>query len=644
MKSTFARITITLAVLLLSLPSFARAQGTDGEIQGVVVDLAGTALPDATITIVNTGTGASRTVRTDASGRFAAPALADGLYEATAESAGFAPRRQETLRLAVGETVNLRFELRPAPLPETLTVGGLLPVIDPARSHAATLVEEASVTHLPVKSRNFVDLAGIAGGVSRDLTTGDMLIAGQRSSANIVSVDGGELLGFGTYQFSQEAIQEFRVDMNGYRAEYGRASGAVIHAITKSGTNRFHGSAIALRGGSPVTAPRDIDTHQLGGVLGGPIARNRHFFLVNYDTLQRSTPERDQQVFLVRTDHQFTGNAHVMLRYNDQNLEQGGSTRSSVASVTTLIGSRLVNDARLHYEQARNVPDANRLQVADNLTWVGGAHEIKTGFDAVGDDLSTTQPFGTLADTTFSSENVSAFVQDEWQASRVVTVNVGARHDAGSFSDAGDWDPRAGLAWVPAPRFVMRGSYGRFSSPFSDLRVRQASGGAEYEWMPQTTIGVTYLQSDAAAWQYRALTAALQRRFWQGTQYTVAYTVGDDPSRHRMVMSYVYDTGALANRFGGVVRTVLKDWTISGVGVLQSGDARLHTTRVGHSSFDPRIARNLSLGSGRTLAVILEAYNLRNRANVMAVNDAVFPLRVGQPEGRLTQVGLRLMF
>jgi hypothetical protein len=120
--------------------------------------------------------------------------------------------------------------------------------------------------------------------------------------------------------------------------------------------------------------------------------------------------------------------------------------------------------------------------------------------------------------------------------------------------------------------------------------------------------------------------------------------VGDDPSRHRVVMSYVYDTDAFADRFGGLVRTVLKDWTISGVGVVQSRDPRLHTTRVGYSSFDPRMARNLSLGSGRALAFILETYNLRNRPNVLAVNDAVFPLQVGQPEGRLTQVGLRLLF
>ena len=644
MRSTLSRITIALGIALLSYAFDAAAQGTDGQIRGVVVDLSGTPLPGAAVTIVNPETGATRTVRSDASGRFAAAAVPDGRYEVTAAFTGFAPRRQENLRVPVGETVNVRFELRPAIDPETLTIGTLLPVIDPARSHAGALIEEASVAHLPVKSRNFLDLTAIAPGVSRDLATGDVLIAGQRASANTVSVDGGELLGFGTYQFSQEAIKEFRVDMNGYRAEYGRASGGVIHAVTKSGTNAFHGSAIAFRGGSTISAPRDIDTGQLGGVLGGPIARNRHFFLVNYDTLQRDRPERDQRVFLIRTDHQLSGNDRVTLRYNDQDLGDGRSTKSSVAGMTTIFGSRLVNNGRLHYEQARDLLAVNRFQVADTVTWIGGAHEIKTGFDAVGDDLSAAMPFGTLANTTFSSDHVSAFVQDEWQAGRVVTMNIGARHDAGGFSDVGDWDPRVGLAWLPAAGFVMRGSYGRFSSPFSDLRVRQGSGGVEYEWMPQTTLGVTYLQSNAPAWDYRALTAELRRRFWQGSQYSVAYTVGTDPSRHRVVMTYVYGTDAFADRFGGFFRTVLKDWTISGVGAVQSRDPRLHTASIGYSSFDPRIARNVSLGSGRVLAFILETYNLRNRPNILAVNDAVFPLQVGQPEGRLTQVGVRVMF
>lgn len=643
MNVPLLKIAIVLVALLLSFSPEARSQGTDGEIQGVAVDISGSALPGVTVTIVNMETGATRTVRTDGRGRFTASAVSTGRYEATAAFPGFAPRRQENLRVTLGETVNLSFELRPAIDPETLTLGELAPVIDPARSHPAAHIEETAVTHLPVRSRNVVDLAPVAGGVSRDLATGDMLIAGQAARANAISVDGGELLGFGTYQFSQEAIQELRVEVNGYRAEYGRASGGVIHAITRSGTNAFHGSAIALRGGSAMSSP-DVETSQLGGVLGGPIARNRHFFLVNYDTLRRDQPERDQRVFLIRTDHTLPGDGRVTLRYNDQGFGGTQSTRSSVAGVTTVFGSRLVNDGRLHYQQARDIRAVNRLQVADTVTFVGGAHQVKTGFDAVGDDLFATMPFGTLTSATFESENVSAFVQDEWQAGSAVTLNVGARHDVGAFSELSDWDPRAGVTWLSSPRLVFRGSYGRFSSPLSDLRVRQASAGAEYQWMPQTTVAVNYLQGSAPGWQYRAMTFDAQRRFWQGMQYRAAYTVSNDPSRHRGVLSFMYGTDTFAGRFSGLVTTLLNDWTVSAIATLQSGDPRIRTTRSGYLSFDPRIARNVSLGSGRTLALILESYNLRNRANVLAVNDLMFPLQIGQPEGRLTQAGVRLTF
>jgi hypothetical protein len=639
------RLALVLILVLFGPGMEAHARGVDGDIRGVVVDLAAAPLSDVTVTIVNTETGATRDVRTDSRGRFAAPAVAAGRYEVTAALASFAPRRQENVVVPLAQTVELRLELRPATAAETITVGEFPRVIEPSRSDVGHVVEEAALVHLPVKSRNFFDLTTTTPGVTRDLVTGAVLFMGQSGDANSATVDGGELLDFGSYQFSKEAIQEVRVNLNGYRAEYGRASGSVVEAITRSGTNRFHGSAIALRGGW-LFSDDGNDTDQAGGAIGGPIARDRHFFFANADSLRRLDPDRSQRVFLIRTDHQLTGDDRVTLRFNQQSLSgHAGTTRSALGAVTTVFGSRVVNDGRVHYAQARDVLSANRLQVADTVTWAGGAPEIKTGFDAVGDDPTGGMPFDTLANTTFSTEHTSAFLQDEWRAAPAVTLNLGARHDVGSFSQ---WDPRMGASWRANDRVVVRGSYGRFSSPFTELRVRQASAGADYEWMPRTTIAVNYLDGRAADWDYRALTMEAQRRLWQGTQYRLAYTVSDTDSRHRIVMSYIYGTDVFADRFpdalGGIVKTVLKDWTISGILATQSMDPRIHSTRIGYLSFDPRVARNISLGSGATLAFVLESYNLRNRPNVLAVSDVLFPLRVGEREGRLTQVGVRLLF
>ncbi len=139
-------------------------------------------------------------------------------------------------------------------------------------------------------------------------------------------------------------------------------------------------------------------------------------------------------------------------------------------------------------------------------------------------------------DFALTADDLSTFVQDEWQATAAVTVNAGLRHDVGTFAD---WDPRLGVAWTRSPRMVVRGSFGYFSgrAPWTALaalgavapdypRTRQASGGIEWEWMPRTTFAFSYLDGSNSVWQHRAFTAELQRRFWQGTHYRGAYTFG----------------------------------------------------------------------------------------------------------------------
>ena len=630
-------VTLTLLAALLSYSSPVRAQAVTGELQGVVVDEAGAAVTGATVTVVNTGTGTTRELRADDQGRFAAPGLQVGWYEVTASESRFAPRRQEGLHLPLGQIVTLRLELRAAPLPETLTIALAPSTIDRAQAHASALIEEAALMHLPTKGRDFLDLAQTVPGVTRDLSTGAPVLAGQMGTANTVFVDGGELFGLGPYQFSQDAIKELRIDVNAYRAEYGRASGGVLHAITKSGTNRFHGSASAFRSVSGFSSDGSGDTSQFAGVVGGPIAQDKHFFLVNYDGLRRRDLDRDQRVFLARTDHAIGGSNRLMARYNDQDFDGGSSysTRSFVSSLTSALGSRFVNDARVHYAEGRGALSIDRLQFADTIAWVGGAHEIKAGIDGRTDEFAGVE-----------NDEVSTFVQDQWRATRAMTVNIGVRREAGTVDS---WDPRAGVTWASAGGMVVRGSYGRF---FGD--THQATAGVEKEVMPRMTVAANFLAGSSDAWEYRALTGEIQQRFWLGTLFRGAYTLGrtEDPAgnraphdpRHRFVASFVYGTNAFAARFGGLVETILTDWTVSGISTLQSGDARVQPAPIAYSSFDPRIARNIALGEGRTLALILESYNMRDRPNFMVTDDPFFPQALGQRQGRLTQVAARFAF
>ena len=178
----------------------------------------------------------------------------------------------------------------------------------------------------------------------------------------------------------------------------------------------------------------------------------------------------EQTVALIKTDHQLSGNDRLTFRYNDQDLHDRRSTRSALGGVTAVFGSRFVNDGRVHYAQVRDALGLNRFQVADTVTWVGGGHEIKGGFDAVGDDATATLAFGRLARTTFSSPQISQFIQDEWLAASALTVNVGVRHDVDD-----DWDPRLGIAWRSGERFVTRWSYGRLDRKSTRLNSSHVS-------------------------------------------------------------------------------------------------------------------------------------------------------------------------
>jgi outer membrane receptor protein involved in Fe transport len=565
--------------------SAAQAQSATGEIQGTVVDQSGGVLPGVTVTITNTATGATREVVTDTDGRFAAPGLPVGPYEVTAQLQGFATRRQPDVRVSVGQTITLRLELGVAAVAETITVSSIAPVVETTRSQVSAIVNSAAVANLPVNGRNFIDFVLLTPGVTRDVRQGDISFAGQRGTLNSLVVDGadnnntffGQALGrTGTgrapYQFSQEAVQEFQVNTSAYSAEYGRAGGAVINVVTKSGTNDLSGSIFEFYRDKSLNANNAINVrlgrpkspyhyNQFGGVVGGPIQRDKHFFFFNYDGQRNTQPNdvflnvppnapadpdtlaaierlrplavswqrtQNQDVYLVKTDHQFTDSQRLTLRYNHQNFngegfENGGAqqsfqttgasrvfTRTFNATMASVIGSNVFNEARFQYARDREPGEANsdapqadirqggtlvlrigrnffsprettieRMQLADTLTWVRGEHKLKTGVDVQFDDILNFFPgnfsgvyvFNTLAafnrgvpaaGDTFTQafagagtsgpethpdiKEYSFFAQDEWRATDAVTFNLGVRYDVQKFAQPPVRNPDPQLA------------------------------------------------------------------------------------------------------------------------------------------------------------------------------------------------------
>ena len=410
----------SVLVVLLSAAG-ALAQTPTGSIDGTVRDTSGAVVPGVTVVVIHQETRASREVVTDAQGFFTAPLLPVGPYTVKADLSGFKGFEQHDVRLTVGQTLSLRIDLRPSSVAESVTVTAATPVIETTRSQVSSTVSETSIANLPVNGRNFIDFALLTPGVTRDVRTGDISFAGQRGTLNSLVVDGadtnntffGQTLGRtgsgrAPYQFSQDAVQEFQVNSNAYSAEYGRAGGAVINVVTKSGTNTPHGSVFEFFRDKALNANDAINElnnrpkspyhyNQFGASYGGPLRRDRHFIFGNYDGQRNTQPNdvfltlpagtaldpagaaafaqlqtlahswtrtQNQDVFLVKTDSVLTAGNRLTLRYNHQNFkganfENGGpqnaeehtgasnvQTRTFNGSVTSVFSSHLLNEAR----------------------------------------------------------------------------------------------------------------------------------------------------------------------------------------------------------------------------------------------------------------------------------------------------------
>ncbi len=302
-----------LVVLALALP--ARGQvGNQGSIEGTLLDPKGGVVPSATVTLRNTATDATFTANTDGSGYFRFPVLPVGTYELRVEKPGFTTITQKDIQLTVGAKLNLSVTLSVAAQQASVVVTAETPVVETTRTHVSATVNERAVANLPVNGRNFIDFVLLTPGVTRDVRLGDISFAGQRGTLNSLVVDGSDnnntFFGQATgrtgsgrapYQFSQDAVEEFQVNSNSYSAELGHAGGAVINVITKSGTNQFHGSAFEFFRDRGLNANDLINKnngrarspfhfHQFGGTLGGPIVKDKLFFLFDYDGQRNTLP------------------------------------------------------------------------------------------------------------------------------------------------------------------------------------------------------------------------------------------------------------------------------------------------------------------------------------------------------------------
>ncbi|MDQ6769554.1 MAG: TonB-dependent receptor [Gemmatimonadota bacterium] len=299
------RLALLLAALSLA-PTilFAQAQATTGVIRGTATDSSGNAVP-AFVTVRNTETNFTRTVKASDQGVFVTTLLPLGNYQVSARAVGFTPTTKSNISVTLGQTVDLPLVLaRSTTQLAGVTVVAAVPTVDPTLSAEATHLPAEVVSALPNNGRNYLSLTLLTPNVAiTQGPDGDVLsVGGQRGIHNNVSVDGADFNNpfFGEqrggqrppFTFNLDAVREMVVVAQGANAEFGRSGGGFVNVITKSGTNDMHGTLHYFGKNGALssdashlnqTLKPDFRQHQFGLTLGGPIVKDKFFYFIAYD-------------------------------------------------------------------------------------------------------------------------------------------------------------------------------------------------------------------------------------------------------------------------------------------------------------------------------------------------------------------------
>ncbi len=313
---------LAVFAVLLSTATSASAQNVGtGNISGTVRDVSGAAIGGATVTITNTGTGATRVVTANGNGEYIAQFLQSGTYEVVLAGNGFAKQDRKNLVLTVGQTLTVDGALPAASVTSDIVVTTEEPLLDTQRTQVSQTITQEFVSNLPVNGRRWDNFVLLTTNVVPDGTSGLVSFRGISGLYNANLVDGvsnqqalfaearGRSLG-APYVFSADSIKEFQSSVSGYSAEFGQAAGGQVNAVTRSGTNSLHGDLFySLRypalnaldpyskwsalhnGGNPTLLTQTVhQQNQFGASVGGPIIKDKLFYFFTYDGFRKVNP------------------------------------------------------------------------------------------------------------------------------------------------------------------------------------------------------------------------------------------------------------------------------------------------------------------------------------------------------------------
>jgi Carboxypeptidase regulatory-like domain/TonB dependent receptor-like, beta-barrel len=331
MKSTsvWVRSVFSLAMFMLlvyGLPTYVRAQTTNGTILGAVRDASGAGIPGVSVVVKNTETGVARSATTDSEGAYEVLSLPAGSYQVQASLQGFKTELRQGIALTVGASISVNFALSVGDVVEKIVVNEETPQVETTTSTISGVVGEAAIRELPLNGRDWLQLAtlqaGVVGGLEQQSSAvstnsraargngENLYISGNRPTENLYQVDGLIVNDYANgspgsglnVNLGVDAVREFAVLTSDYGAQYGITSGGVVNAIFKSGTNQIHGDAFGFFRSSALDTRNVFDNadpkkgptgtppfhrNQYGGSIGGPIFKDKTFFFGSFEGLNQ---------------------------------------------------------------------------------------------------------------------------------------------------------------------------------------------------------------------------------------------------------------------------------------------------------------------------------------------------------------------
>ena len=411
-RRTTSAIRFMVAALLvlawgLALLPAAQAQTSGGNLIGRVQDKSGAVLPGATVTATQKDTGLTRTTVTESDGSFRLPSVPVGTYTVQIELNGFATVTVENVQINVASQREINVDMSPSTVSETITVVAEAPLVQTTPAVGA-VVDQQQLENLPLNGRQFANLAILAPGTNLTYNSdptkpGQLTVAlngGIGRNVNYL-VDGGDnmddTIGGALQNFNLESVQEFNIQTQQYKAEYGRSTGGVLTVVTKTGTNNIEGAAwgffrkdsLNSKTESEKLAGSDknpYDRKQYGASLGGPIVKDRAHYFATYEKTDKTT------AYIVDTDPDGPGKPEtpVFPEFQGKSVSIPFKDELLTAKATANLSPKQYLQVRYGYQKNTDKYGTSPLSTPDSLGTVNNkyssllaGHSLQIGADSL---------------------------------------------------------------------------------------------------------------------------------------------------------------------------------------------------------------------------------------------------------------------